>query len=429
MTKLPRYTRPKPLANGITAYFWELPTWARPKKDLRGKPVPVVRHGRPCLLESTALGTSLSKAVEQADMLNASFDSWKDGTVTEVAKGSVAWLFAWYRTQDRFTSKSSKTRRDYHGYMDRICAVKMKVGTFGEKKASSVDAEVADNLYAKFKKLGKRTGAYAMQVCRLVWTWAKRHHKTTGVTDNPFLKMGIATGAEEGNRDTSRAEYDLYREKARELGYQSMATAAALAFEFCQRTWDVFGFVDPDGVKQRGFVWTDYKPGETFSFKQSKTGKPLRLPLYQVVARQKVPLYPELEAELALTPRTGVLIVVEERSGLPYTERRMSTVHREICDAAGLPKKMTFTGFRHGGATELGDAGIEDIRPLTGHDQTSTTRIYNKANERKAATIALARREHLTLLAELQANDDEAGTADLSECQVQPVGTKGGMGG
>ena len=30
-----------------------------------------------------------------------------------------------------------------------------------------------------------------------------------------------------------------------------MATAAALAFECCQRTWDVFGFVDPDGVKAR----------------------------------------------------------------------------------------------------------------------------------------------------------------------------------
>lgn len=48
---------------------------------------------------------------------------------------------------------------------------------------------------------------------------------------------------------------------------------------------------------------------------------------------------------------------------------------------------MTFTGFRHGGATELGDAGVEDVRSITGHELTSTTRIYNKSSERKARPL------------------------------------------
>lgn len=427
MTELPRYTRPRPRANGEIGFFWEPPTWARPTKDKEtGEKVRVIRHGRPCPVESTPLGTNLAAAAAQADELNAVFDSWMAGETTEIAKGSVAWLFAWYRTQDRFTSKSAKTRKDYQRIMDRICDVPMKVGTLGEKKASAIDAETADKLYARFKKQGKRMGAYAMQVCRLTWTWAVRHKKTTGVTDNPFLKMSIATGATEGNRETTRAEYDLYREKARELGFQSMATAAALSFEFCQRVWDVFGFVDPDGAKKRGFVWSDYRPGETFGFKQSKTGKVMRLPLYEVVDRQKVALYPELEEELQRTPRKGLLIVVEERNGLPYAERRMSGVHRMICEAAGLPKKMTFTGFRHGGATELGDAGVEDLRPVTGHDLTSTTKVYNKINERKARAIGLKRREHLALLADLEAGDNQFAAADLSECESALVGMKGG---
>jgi site-specific recombinase XerC len=374
------------------------------------------------------LGTKLAAAVEKAETLNAAFDSWKNGETTESAAGTVQWLFAWYRRQDRYKTKSAKTRKDYHRIMDRICAEPMKVGTFGQRRAGAIDAAAADNLYKRFKAYGKRMGSYAMQVCRLVWTWAVRHHKTTGVTENPFLKMGIETGAEAGNRDTSRAEYNLYRETARNLGYQSMATAAALAFEFCQRVWDVFGFVDPDGKKKRGFVWPDYRPGESFAFKQSKTGKPMRLPLHEVVGRQKVPLYPELEEELGRTPRTGLLIVVQERTGLPYTERRMSKVHREICDAAGLPKKMTFTGFRHGGATELGDAGVDDLRSITGHDQTSTTRIYNKVNERKAGAIALKRREHLALLADLEAGEDGEPAADLSERPNENVGMKGGKG-
>jgi hypothetical protein len=78
----------------------------------------------------------------------------------------------------------------------------------------------------------------------------------------------------------------------------------------------------------------------------------------------------------------------------------MSTIHRKICVEAGLPKEMTFTGFRRGGSTEPGDADIADIRPITGHKELSTTAIYNKINERKARSIALKRGQYLTQLDE-----------------------------
>lgn len=85
----------------------------------------------------------------------------------------------------------------------------------------------------------------------------------------------------------------------------------------------------------------------------------------------------------------------------------MSTVHREICDAAELPKEMKFTGFRHGGATEIGDAGEVDIRSISGHTQLNTTAIYNKVSQEKARRIAKLRRTHIV---EITAQDD-----DLSE--------------
>jgi len=61
---------------------------------------------------------------------------------------------------------------------------------------------------------------------------------------------------------------------------------------------------------------------------------------------ESITVYPELESQLAaVQPRnpTG-LIVVEERIGKPYQHRRMSTVHRLICDEAKLSRGMTFTG-------------------------------------------------------------------------------------
>jgi hypothetical protein len=260
---------------------------------------------------------------------------------------------------------------------------------------------------------GEREASYAMQVCRLVWKWAVRYNKTTGVSTNPFAGMGIKSTAAGENRATSRAEYDLYRATARELGYQNMAAAAAICFEGCQRVSQVFGLW-PDEEKERegkvppaGLQWSVYKPGIAIALNQRKTGNPVWLELTIEVDGETVELYPDLEQELrdlrARAPRdefdqpTGP-IIVDERSGKPFDPRWLSTVHRRICDKAGLPKAMTFTGFRHGGITEIGDSGEVDVRPISGHKTLAQTRTYNKATAEKGRRIALKRREHIEQL-------------------------------
>lgn len=410
--RLPAYTRRKRLAGGKWSYYWELPGWAKP---------PAVRHGRTCPVESTPLGTNAGDAFDKADALNEAFLEWRKGDMgTQLKPQSIAWLFDWYRQQDRFTSKSAKTRQDYRKLMDMLVDLEPKAGhpKLGRRMASKVDAATADTIYAKLRPKGERQATYAMQVCRLVWTWAARYARTTGVKENPFRGMGLSSTAAKGNRETSRAEYELYKETARQLGYQSMATAAALAFECCQRVWDVFGLKDPEsGQETPGLLWENYRPGETIRLVQSKTGNLVSLELATIMnvegAPEIVRLYPELEEELG-RQRAEILakceksgreeldlsgpIVVEERNGQPYKHRRMATVHREICEAAGLPRDMTFTGFRHGGITEIGDTGEADVRAISGHKTLAVTTIYNKANAEKGRRIALKRREHIARL-------------------------------
>ncbi|WP_242186409.1 hypothetical protein [Sphingomonas sp. CARO-RG-8B-R24-01] len=62
---------------------------------------------------------------------------------------------------------------------------------------------------------------------------------------------------------------------------------------------------------------------------------------------------------------------------------------------------MTFTGFRHGGITEIGDAGEDDVRAVSGHKTLAVTKIYNKANAEKARRIASVRREHIARIGAL----------------------------
>ncbi|WP_380925402.1 hypothetical protein [Sphingomonas leidyi] len=408
--KLPTYVNTRRLAGGVTGYFWCRPAWADPKLASDADPIvrrKALRNGKTCPVESTPLGTDLAEVITRARVLNETFKAWRLGEQQELTPGTVAWLFDWYRKQDRFTSKRHQTRTGYRRQMDFVEAMPMKVGTFGQRQAGAVDGPVADRLYKNaVEKHGERTGSYMMQVCRLVWSLASRpgYSKTTGVKVNPFKGMGIkaSSGHGKGNRAATRAEYDRYRETARAMGKQSMATAAALCFETCQRVFDVFGIADPDGRVVRGFFWDDYQPGERITVVQSKTGKTIVLPLVDGEGEDAIALYPELEEELARTPRgEGAgrqMIVRDERTGQAYGIDYMQKLHRRICDKAELPKDLRFTSFRHGGITEIGDAGEDDTRPVSGHSKLETTAIYNKANQLKARRIARARREHVALI-------------------------------
>lgn len=395
--RLPRYVRVVRRKDGRIGYFWTVPSWARGRK---GEPAPE-KFGRRCPVDSEALGIDLATAIGKADLLNRMLDDWRLGAEGKPAEGTIRALFGWYRGLERFKKLSFKASRDYRAYMDKLEAFSLKTTTLGERKAAEVTAAHADKIYAAFTKdRGPRAGAYAMQICRRVWNEAVRHRK---VAANPFAKMGIKTGTQKGNRATSRAEYDLFRAKAREMGYQPMATAAAISFELVRRVTDVFGFEFDDDI-ERGFYWEDYAPGEIFAMRQGKTGDrqviPLRGAAEQLESgvygppRPGALLYPDLEAELARMTRGQGQIVLNAK-GQRYDEDQAGRIFRKIRDAAGLPKEMTLTGFRHGGASELGDAGVYDIRAVSGHRTLQQTATYNKANESKARSAGEARRRHV----------------------------------
>lgn len=405
--ELPRYFRAKRLGDGTAAYYWGRPSWAKP---------PAERHGRQCPVDSEALGTDLAAAIAKADRINAIFDEWRHGVEARPIVGTVKWLFAWYRGLDRYKSKAFLTRRDYRRYMDRLEGMVLKSGRkLGERKASEIEARHADAIHTRIEKdSGSRAARYAVQVCRRVWNEAVRDRKRTGVDHNPFVRMGLQSKAKVGNRPTSRDEYDAFRGKARELGHQSMATAAAIMFELVRRETDVFGFEFGGEEAAGAFYWEDYRPGESFAMRQGKTGDAQLIPLRgepdpdsdDPDVREKGPLlYPALEEELARTRRGQpdrdidgrpvTTIIIYEASNKRYSYGQARHLFCKIRDKAGLPKTMTLTGFRHGGATELGDAGVEDIRSVSGHRTLQQTATYNKATERKARRAGQMRRAHI----------------------------------
>ena len=148
-----------------------------------------------------------------------------------------------------------------------------------------------------------------------------------------------------------------FRAQAAAMGYPSLATAALLGFELLQRKAHIF-------IR---FEVKHYRPADRpnhIYVINYKTGTGAWEPLFDATG---APLYPLLMAELdamkAKRP-TGGLMLRRDKNGRPWASKgemltQVERKAREIIDAAGLPKELTFTSFgRHGGATKSKDSGL-----------------------------------------------------------------------
>lgn len=134
-----------------------------------------------------------------------------------------------------------------------------------------------------------------------------------------------------------------------------------------------------------------------------KTNEETWFPLFDDAG---LPLYPELMAELDTIKRErigGLMLCRDwgDRRPWPTWPRpgepdltHMSRKVKEVIRAAGLRDDMTFTSFRHGGFTEMGDADLTDtqIRAQSQHTSSKVMPKYVKRTMRQIADGAKKRR-------------------------------------
>ena len=131
----------------------------------------------------------------------------------------------------------------------------------------------------------------------------------------------------------------------------------------------------------------------------AKTGEEAWFPLFDDNA---VPLYPELMSELDAIKReriAGLMIRRDwgERAPWPTWPFKDKPDHvdlsligkkaKEIMQAAGLRAELTFTSFRHGGFTEMGDAELSD-RQIMAQGRHKSPRILKHYVKRSARQVA-----------------------------------------
>ena len=233
--KLPRYVIAKRLANGATAFYFNVPTRYR-------------KEG--CAIANEPLGNNYVEACGsdgnggRAAMLNGHFDDWlrtKNGEPAEsIARyGTVDWLFREYKASKRYEKRvSTRTRPDYERLMHLVCDLVTKRGdTVGQRPIKSITPRAADKIYDQVcdgpNGQRPRQAEKVVALCRAAWRvvhrlypdcfdrlvpnpWAgvtmEQRNKATKPAANTRTGLSVRMGCDPSTASrSSRSGRDLFR--------------------------------------------------------------------------------------------------------------------------------------------------------------------------------------------------------------------------
>lgn len=405
----PRYMQAKALKTGVAAYYWNKPSWA---------------DG--CGLGREALGTDYAVAIEKARICNDVFDAWRrrargkddadDQGMRHDRLGTVDWLIGVFQSSAKYKATDRATQANYDSGLNMIANFTRKSGArFGATAIAEIQPRHADTLHERLTHGGKTgsrptTAGHAIRAMRRAWNVVARMHPTIVPNVNPFAGVTIASTGRITHA-ASLDELERFTAAANQMGHPSIALAAMVAFYWLQRESDILGRM----------LWADVTPGVEVRVRHKKNrdkarGEQERIRRLPLIARdpetdEPLRLYPEIEAQMAITPKRGALMVMRDkpdarRNGrraqtegpifLAYKKRYFLNLVAQIRDAAGLPPEVTFASFRHGGMTEGGDASATDaeIMGASAHSTRAMLTTYTKATARQAAKLGLKRLAH-----------------------------------
>lgn len=279
---------------------------------------------------------------------------------TAESKQTFSALIKAYKEDEAFTSKASRTRKDYEGVLIWIDK------SLGDGLPADLDQKTVRRVRDGLKSR-RRFANYTLQVLSILMEFACEKGWADANPAKGVKHIAKPKGEDDVNRPWSQA--------AREAFEAAAGPRERMLYELCIGTGQRFSDV-------LAMKWTDLKSGE-IHVQQSKTGKAL-----------VIPLTGRLRRYLRQTPHTGVYMVAKNIR----EPMRKSTIDKALRKArAGTDAEgFTIHGLRYTAAEELALAGCSDdeIAAITGHTSVAMVAKYaGSARQRQRARIAQAKRD------------------------------------
>lgn len=355
-----------------------------------------------------ALGKDEARAIDRARQLNADVDRWKAGDVArpEIRQrrqaGTFGALIERYRREHLTALKPSgkprlrpKTIESYSIYLPVLeeWAGKHPVAFITPARVRVLRDRIARPREAG--GLGHASAFNLLRVLRQVFAFAESVDLIPKGS-NPAADFGLAKPPSRRAVWTDEDEA-AFIASAHTLGYPSMALAAELALYTAQRESDLIAFTEPQFGEVEilnALIAPHFTDGDgrirAWSFAQGKTSTD-----YAAVQMQ-IPFAPDLADRIAAAlranrardraadpPRLITHVLVDDRTGLPWSQNAFQRTVRKIRDHAAEANdrphmvELTWHDWRRTRVVRLRRRGMskEMIAAITGHDPKTIDEI------------------------------------------------------
>lgn len=333
--------------------------------------------------------------------------------------GTLRSLIGCYQTDQDSTYQ--KLRFASRKFYDKLC--KRLNQDHGQELISEIKARHVLRWHEAFEKAGKITMGHA--VIGMLRTLSgfgatilenDECERLSGI----LSKMRFKMGKPRSERMTAEQATAL-RNKARQMGFWSIARAQAFQFDVMLRQKDVIGEWVPlsePGITDttyghekwlRGIRWEEVDDALILRHVTSKRQKEIEVDLKMapMVVEELNKSYPgafylvgegdeqKMAGDRSKLPASGPIIVCEH-TGFPWSAAEFRRYWREQADKAGLPRKLKNMDSRAGAISEATDAGanLEDVRHAATHGDIQMTQRYSRGSAEKVAKVMELRAAH-----------------------------------
>lgn len=290
--------------------------------------------------------------------------------------GTMRYLVAAYREAPAFRNLSLTTRRDKVWRLDWICEA------IGEARYAAMTPQHVEKLMAK--KGGPAAANRLRKDLSQLFRYAAKRFGFAG--QNPAALADAHKERSKGFHTWTDDEIEVFRAKF------PTGTKARLALEI---------FLSTGTSRQDAAALTRANiRGDRLSYRRGKTGQEVDLPIL-----------PELAKELALIPRTQMVLLAHGHEAKSYSATPLGNWFRDRCKEAGLTE-CTSHGLRKAGARRLAEAGAtewEVMAFLAHRTAKEASRYTAAANRAKLTSSGMAKlgADHEQVLSNLPARLDK----------------------
>jgi integrase len=329
----------------------------------------VDRHGRPRFYFRRAgfKKTPLPGLPFSSEFMDA-YEAAKNGAprieigVKRTIPGSVAAAVTSYFSSWAFQKLAPETRRTRRNILERFRE------QHGDKRVTMLRSDHVKNIVAAKARTPQAANNFLKTIRALMVHCVEMHLRE----DDPTRGVKIIRVRTEGYRTWSESDIAAFEVK-HPIGTRARLALALLLYT-AQRRSDVVA------------LGRQHLRGGALHLRQSKTGRPL-----------EIPVHPELRRVLDATPSEHLTFLTTQ-SGKPFSPAGFTNWFRRMCNEASLPRGTSAHGLRKAACRRLAEAGCSAnlIAAVSGHRSLREVQRYTEAaDQARMARDALATiREH-----------------------------------